>query len=282
MLTPDARTVLLEDLRAPDGYTLDHAVTTTFTLDLTAAMLPPFAFADIGIGSSRPDPISMLQSLRRAGSKVDIFCQAGAIGVPRSADLVAFLEPMVHQVVPPTGGLFHPKCWFLRFASPDREPRHRLLVLSRNLTHDNTWDIAARLDSVSLGDHDIPRNEPLARFLRWLPTRLVHPLGPERVDRISRLADEIDRVHWEWPEHSHDLQFHTVGVPGSPEIDLSGNRRLVISPFVTADGLERIGRGGHGTILISRQESLDLLPDEALFGVSAWTLAPDTAIPNTP
>ena len=125
MLTPDARTVLLEDLRAPDGYTLDHAVTTTFTLDLTAAMLPPFAFADIGIGSSRPDPISMLQSLRRAGSKVDIFCQAGAIGVPRSADLVAFLEPMVHQVVPPTGGLFHPKCWFLRFASPDREPRHQ-------------------------------------------------------------------------------------------------------------------------------------------------------------
>src|SRR5699024_4546122 len=112
------------------------------TLDLTAAMLPPFAFADLGATSTRMDPIALLQALRHASGKVDIFCQAGSIGVPRTADLVAFLEPMVHQVIPPAGGLFHPKVWVMRFVSDEAEPMYRLLVLSRNLTHDNTWDIA--------------------------------------------------------------------------------------------------------------------------------------------
>ena len=74
MLTPDARTVLLDDLRAPAGYEVDHAVATTFTLDLTAAMLPPFAFADLGATSTRMDPIALLQALRHASGKVDIFC----------------------------------------------------------------------------------------------------------------------------------------------------------------------------------------------------------------
>ena len=45
MLAPDARTVLLETLRPPDGFALGFGVATTFTLDLTAALVVPLAFA---------------------------------------------------------------------------------------------------------------------------------------------------------------------------------------------------------------------------------------------
>lgn len=280
MLTPDSRTVLLDDLRAPTGYTIDHAVATTFTLDLTAAMLPPFAIANIGITGRRPDPITLLQALRHASDKVDIFCQAGAIGVPRSEDLVAFLEPMVHQVIP-TGGLFHPKVWVMRFVADDARPKYRLLVLSRNLTHDNTWDIAVRLDSESVSDERLEVNDPLVALLRWLPEH-VHHIGGDRATRVQSLAEEIAHVSWERPEDVECLSFHVVGIPGQDALSLQAGRHLVISPFVEDDGLARATRGHQKPpTLISRQETLDALSDDALDGVDAYTLAADVDLPTT-
>ena len=280
MLTPDARTVLLDDLRAPAGYEVDHAVATTFTLDLTAAMLPPFAFADLGATSTRMDPIALLQALRHASGKVDIFCQAGSIGVPRTADLVAFLEPMVHQVIPPTGGLFHPKVWVMRFVSDEAEPMYRLLVLSRNLTHDNSWDIAVRLDSESITDAPQEINTPLADLLRWLPANTLHLEG-ERVARLRALADEVSHVQWERPEDVQSLSFHAVGIPGQPEVSFHAGRHLVISPFVEADGLRRVTAGGRQPpTLVSRQETLDDLAPEVLDGMEVFTLAADADIPT--
>ncbi|NYF96896.1 phospholipase D family protein [Janibacter cremeus] len=279
MLTPDARTVLLDDLHAPSGFTIDHAVATTFTLDLTAAMLPPFAIADIGITGRRPDPITLLQALRHASDKVDIFCQAGSIGVPRSADLVAFLEPMVHQVVP-TGGLFHSKVWVMRFVADNAPPKYRLLVLSRNLTHDNTWDIAVRLDSESTADEPLDINDPLVALLRWLPEH-AHHIDPDRVTRIRTLTDEIAHVRWERPEDVERLSFHVIGLPGHDTLSLHAGRHLVISPFVEADGLRKVTHGhNEPPTLISRQETLDALPADALKGVETYTLAADVDVPT--
>lgn len=282
MLTPDTRTVLLDDLQAPPGYEVDHAVATTFTLDLSAAMLPPFAISGIGGGSVGRDPIALLQALRRASDKVDIFCQAGSIAVPRSADLVAFLEPMIHQVVPPRGGLFHPKLWLLRFTAPDAAPRFRLLVLSRNLTHDNTWDIAVRLDSESLDDSPQETNRPLTDLIRWLTGNVLH-IAPERRQRLERLADEVAHVHWEHPDHVRLVIFHVSGIPDQPTTDFWAGGHLVISPFVTEDGLAQVTRGPKHkkpTVLVSRQETLDALPAEALDGITAFTLAADTELPS--
>lgn len=280
MLKPESRTVLLEDLRAPSGFTIDHAVATTFTLDLTAAMLPPFAIADIGITGRRPDPITLLQALRHASDKVDIFCQAGSIGVPRSEDLVAFLEPMVHQVVP-TRGLFHPKVWVMRFVADDAPPSYRLLVLSRNLTHDNTWDIAVRLDSESIADEPLDVNDPLVALLRWLPEH-VHHIDATRMTRLRSLTDEIAHVRWERPEDVETLSFHVIGLPGHDTPSLHAGRHLVISPFVEADGL-RTATQGHkkSPTLISRQETLDDMPADALEGVATYTLAADVDLPTT-
>lgn len=280
MLTPDGRSVLLDDLRAPAGYAIDHAVATTFTLDLTAAMLPPFAFADLETTSSRPDPISMLHALRRASEKVDIFCQAGAIVVPRSADLVAFLEPMVHQV---TIGrrLFHPKVWVMRFTAEGLAPRLRVLVLSRNLSHDNTWDVSVRLDSDGMDERPRATNQPLVDLLRWMPDNVVR-IDEERTARVLALASDVARVRWEHPEDVERLSFHTVGLPGYGPLELEpSGRQLVISPFVTPEGLGMLTRDVASTALISRQEALDLIPENDLEGIEAYTMAADAEIPET-
>ena len=60
MLAPEIRVALLEQLRPPVGYTLDAAVATTFTLDLSAALIPPLAFAAFSM-SSTPDPVAALE-----------------------------------------------------------------------------------------------------------------------------------------------------------------------------------------------------------------------------
>ncbi|WP_199185328.1 hypothetical protein [Cryobacterium sp. Y50] len=145
MLEPDARAALTEQLRPPAGYELLHAVGTTFTLDLTSALASPLSFAAHRVRES-DDPIAILDAVRRAADRVDIFAQAGQIVAPRQAsDLVAFLEPMLHPVTARCpGGLFHPKVWILEYGrGSDRA--YRLLCSSRNLTADRSWDMVVRL-----------------------------------------------------------------------------------------------------------------------------------------
>ena len=55
----------------------------------------------------------------------------------------------MHGVSAPQGGVFHPKFWLLRYLPQDSggPARYRLLVLSRNLTYDRSWDTMLRLDA---------------------------------------------------------------------------------------------------------------------------------------
>jgi hypothetical protein len=179
MLAPDARAVLLDQLRPPPGSRLDYAVATTFTLDLAAALVPPLAFAAFELGGS-PDPIAVMEAVRSCTDRVDIFCQAGQIKVPRQAsDLMAFLEPMVHSVRRPRPGhLFHPKLWLLRYASED-EIAYRLLCLTRNLTTDHSWDAVLRLDGMPSGRPAAANRCRIscAYCLAWQPRRCLRTAG---------------------------------------------------------------------------------------------------------
>src|SRR6478735_2381033 len=149
MLAPDSRAVLLRELKPSTGFKFDSAVATTFTLDLTATLIPALAFSSYSFSGRIPDPVAALESVRRTAERLDVFCQGGNIGAPAKApDLLAFLEPMVHGVRKPSRGLFHPKVWFVKYVDDEDNPTYRLLVLSRNLANDRSWDIAVRLDAL--------------------------------------------------------------------------------------------------------------------------------------
>lgn len=98
MLAPDTRSLLLDALRPPPGMRMSRAVALTFTLDLESLLIAPLAFAAHGLREST-DPIAVMEGVRRCADRIDVFCQTGQIAVPPTKSaLLAFVEPMVHQV----------------------------------------------------------------------------------------------------------------------------------------------------------------------------------------
>lgn len=264
MLAPDERVVLLDQLRPPQGFDLDYAVATTFTLGMAAALVPPLAFAGAALRRSN-DPVAALEAVRSCANRVDVFCQAGMIAIPAQHNaLFAFLEPMIHPVLAPPGGVFHPKIWLLRYASPDLGNRYRLLCLSRNLTDDHSWDVALRLDAEK-GPEQAETNEPLSNLIASLPARLTSRLDPGRRRRLKQLAVDAQHLLWEGPDAVTRIAFHAFGVPGAqPMPDFSGYRQLIVSPFADDAGVAETSPAPRDTIIVSRVEALDGLSQETL------------------
>ena len=262
-LAPDHRSVLLDLLRPPPDFRLDTAVTTTFTLDLEAALVAPLAFA--AFDSSGPgDPIAALEAIRTVADRLTVFCQGGEIRVPQAAsDLFAFLEPVVHEVRrPKPGHLFHPKLWLLRYVNDDGAHAMRLLVPTRNLTNDASWDAVLRLDGEPTGGPKAA-NRPIADLVRWCMTNTSQRIDRTRRASLDALVESLRRTTWDHPDGVTEIQFHALGIGRSALPDFRGNRHLVVSPFVNDDGIEFVAPSEDVT-LISRPEQMELLSTELL------------------
>jgi hypothetical protein len=278
MLPPDGRAVLVELLRPPPGMQLVRGIATTFSLDLVSALTAPLSFAGQLLGSGT-DPLAVMQAITMASGRLDIFCQAGQLTVPgRYSDLLASLEKMVHPVRSPhAGGLFHPKIWLLEFSDGTRT-EFRFLCLSRNLTGDRSWDIAVRLDGVH-GSRPLEANQPLRDLVASLPGWAIHALPTGRVARVEALADAVRYAQWEAPTDVSEISFHALGVPGRrSSLDFTGTRHLVISPFVTDDGIARVAPAGSLSVrVVSRVEDLDRLRPRTLGDLAKTYVVDDAA-----
>lgn len=269
MLAPDSRTILIDQLTPPPGHQFEAAVATTFTLDLTATLLPALAFTGFHLAGGVSDPIATLESVRSTANRIDVYCQAGAIGVPEQApDLLAFLEPMIHPVRPPGAGLFHPKIWFIKYVDDEGSVAYRLLVLSRNLTMDSSWDLAVRLDSERVTKTKRPKSAALADLIRSLPERSTTEHDHARRTRVLELADEAARVVWELPSGADEVLLHYLEAGRRPSMNLRGSRHLVVSPFVDTSGLKVVLESGPIEIL-SRAEDLEKLDEVTVARLSA-------------
>ena len=267
MLAPDDRVTLREQLRPDPGMRLDYAVGTTFTLDLNAAVMMPLAFAAHAMRSST-DPMAVLDAIRGAAGRVDVFCQVGHIKVPQTpSDLAAFLEPMIHEVAAPNRGfLFHPKVWVARYLDGDGNPTFRLLCGSRNLTSDMSWDTLVRLDGGISTLRPKAQNRPLVDFISALPSMVVRPLPAERQTRIGALAADVSLVEWAMPVGvgSVTTTFYSLGlrpIRGVPPIveAMRGRRHLIVSPFLDDETITRLTDMTDHVTLVSRAEALERL-----------------------
>ena len=261
LLGPRDRSLLLEALRPPPGYRLGHAIATTYTLDLIALLTAPLAFTffDWEDKEGRPsaDPLALLEAVRRHARKLHVFCHGGAIHVPKGGQvLLAHLEACVVEVAAPRGGVFHPKVWVLRYEPHDDAAGpvcYRLLVGTRNLTFDRSWDTLLRLDGELVDRKNaIAQNHPLADFVAALPGLAVHG-APEAAERAAEtLAGELRRVRWELPDKVDELEFLAMGI-GQPiwPFDV-GRKCLVMAPFVDSWFLERVSADRDDGVIISR------------------------------
>ena len=275
MLKPDERAHLLELLRPPAGCQLDIAVGTTFSLDLLSALMLPLSFAffdwEREDGQPAADPLALLEALRRYGDRLTVFCQAGQIHLPsKYPPLVTFLEPCIYEAQPrDEEGVFHPKIWALRFISQDGAVRYRVLCLSRNLTFDRCWDTVVALDGELVDrSNAIAANHPLGDFIAALPKLALRRVSPERRQGIMKMADELRRVRFTWPEGFDERQcrFWVGGVDEqavSP-FDMRRDQSLILSPFLSDAVIRDFLDQGGATHLVSRQECLQELPQQTL------------------
>ena len=280
MLLPDSRTTAFELIRPPSGYGLDFAVLTTYTLDLEALLVLPLsvlAHPDGGLEELLADPLRLHQAIQDAGDRVHVFVDETGIGVPRSArPLYSMLESSVHAVRAPSRGAFHPKVWAARFAAKDEtaEDLLRVAILSRNLTFDRSWDVALASAAPPGSGRRVSASRPLGDFLRELPQLATSPnrVPQDVAERVGALADQVARTAFPAPDgFDSPIEFHALGLSRrrrSWSPPSSGYRTLALAPFVNQTGLAAVGRlSGNDRILVSRQEELDKLSEDAL---AAW------------
>lgn len=282
MLQPTNRLTLLGAMRPPAGFRIESAMAVTFTLDLQALLAVPAAFALSGpdgmvAEGEQLEPVELLHALRSHASKITVFNQAGYTAVPPSRRVFAFLEGAVVPVDAPRSGIVHPKVWVLRYEAcgdesndQAREQRLRVLVASRNLTFDPSWDAVLRLDETP--DLSGARLEPVGDLFEGLLDAAVHDVAPGHRQRVQSLAAALQTATFALPDGVEDLRVHVFGLDGryssptgSPFPD-NAERSLIISPFVS-DGFFSSVHPHPVTELVSLEAWLDSLKPTALANV---------------
>lgn len=262
MLRLDQTALLLDGLKPPPGMEIDAAVGTTFTLDLTALLAVPVAATFASDEQDGPESASLLEVVRRHANRTVLFCQAGAISVPpKYRAALTFVEQSVVEVRRPTGGIFHPKVWVVRFSGAGSY-LHRVLVMSRNLTFDRSWDVIVRLDE----EPDAARTMNtggIVEFVRALPSLAAreHPLIQS--DLVEDLANTLATATLAVPTPFESGSFAPLlsrndGQPFRHTCD----HALAISPFLS-EGAARsfVDTATAWAGVVSRPAALDASAD---------------------
>jgi hypothetical protein len=263
MLDPNSRSLLVDSLRPPPGYIFSAGLATTYSLDLTTLLSVPLHLAlrsSDDRNAMLQDGVALLEALRRTTDRLSIFSQQGRIGAPNLPHvLYGLLESCVVEVTAPHGGVFHPKIWVLRFNRPDKtdDVVLRLLVLSRNLTGDRSWDLSLSLDGTP-GKRTVTQNRPLSDLVAALPELAASPPVSRIRQDCETLANELRQTTWtELPGAFEELAFHTLGLKRRSWSPKTSKRLAVISPFVTASALHALAATTQeAVVLISRPDEL--------------------------
>jgi hypothetical protein len=275
LLAPERRALYSESLRPPAGHVFDAGLATTYSLHLETLLTIPVHLALYAAPDMREalaNPLAILEAIERTSRKLAVFVEGGGVHAEeRQPRLCALLEPIVVEVQAPRGGAFHPKLWLIRFRPDGKEeegapPWLRLLVLSRNLTNDRCWDIAARFDGRP-GRRNVAANRALSDLIAALPDLATAPASVGApVRRLAQaLAEEALRTRWDLPEGFDELAFETVGL-GRRKLVLPESHRLaVVSPFCDDATLKALAESSRDpALLLSRPETLEALAPATL------------------
>lgn len=271
-------------LSAPNKYKLDFAIGTTYSLDLDALV-----GASLALGLSEDtdsklahNPIALLEALRVTGDKIALFCEAGQIHMPsKVTSLYILLEQMVYQVkTPKTKGIgtypsFHPKFWLIRYIDEKNNPLYRVVILSRNLTFDRSWDVTFYMDGVKK-DTETTKNDPIKDFLAY--TLPFAKKNPDKQKKIRQICKELSYVHFDIGANGfYDFDFIPVGVRKAdggyysikdyPLFTSTFNELLVMSPFLSDEVIKGFNDSSRSLtqterVLITRAMSLSSLKPE--------------------
>ncbi|WP_462411413.1 phospholipase D family protein [Neobacillus sp. Marseille-QA0830] len=280
MLKPAEDRLNYSDLLTPPaGYEVEFAIGTTYSLDLEALVGVPLALclSEEMDRTYQNNPIYILEGLRKSADKFVIFCEAGQIKVPQNGSHVfALLENSVFEVALTNDHSFHPKIWLIKYKDSEQNTCYRLLVLSRNLTFDRSWDMAIALEGKRNNKKTL-KNRPLADFLSFL---LPYAKSSQKKKQIRKIIGELDYIHFDPADkHIPEFEFFPLGIPGYGG-ETTGlfdryHQLIIISPFIsqaTVKELHKLAYSQAAKTLITRKSELHKLEPNMLADLDVYTL----------
>ena len=243
-------------LSPPINYELDFAIGTTYSLDLDSLV-----GASIALGLSeetdtilRNNPIFLLEALRSTGDKIALFCENGRISLPRKiTQLYILLEEMVFQVnnqnlIKRQYASFHPKFWLIRYVN-EEDVIYRIIVLSRNLTFDRSWDISFSMDGKKVEDSSDSikeKNKNLTIFLNYLKE---FSTDSDKTDKINEIIKELNNVEFDLNNNTfEDFDFipngvnEDVSIENYPLFADNFDDLVIMSPFLSKGIIQRFNQ----------------------------------------
>ena len=195
-----------------------------------------------------------MEALRATGDKVALFCEGGQIHTPNNiTSLYILLEKMVFQVSTSKRKeitkypSFHPKFWLLKYVDERGTPLYRVVVLSRNLTFDRSWDVTFTMDGKVNGRKTL-KTSPIVDFVSYLTSNLPSDENAKaKLKKIRMIMRELPYVHFELNSREfEDFEFLPTGIKNSnggfhttadkpfvPLFEDSFHEILIMSPFLT-------------------------------------------------
>ena len=201
-----------EILKSPPDYYLDFAITTTYSLDLEALMEVLIALGlDEEIDSNlTKHEFYSLSSIMNTMENIAIFCDASKIHFKDISKKNIFLSLLDNIVTPIKTKFnkkfnkypaFHPKMWIVRYVSKTdfSDIKYRLIILSKNLTFDRSYDTAFILEGeykevIKAKKVNREKNKPLKDFLIYLKKRQEEFNKDNIKSGFKRIIDELDNV----------------------------------------------------------------------------------------
>lgn len=242
--------LVFNQMLCSEGYKVDYAVGTTYSLDLTSFMSLPFSLGFI----EDPDE-AMLSSiaylftaLRMCSNKLAVFCNFSNIKVPDGQKKI-FYSLIEKSIFPinaakkPTDLVnFHPKVWVIQESEINGDTKRiKVIVMSRNLTNDNSIDAVCELTGI-ISDKDAPsksleKHKALWDFLNYLKRFADEP----KRKMIERLVASIKKVkRFDLSDSPFDdytfipmgIKEHTTDGKDLLEYMHQSREAVIISPFI--------------------------------------------------
>ncbi|AZA56975.1 hypothetical protein EG350_07220 [Chryseobacterium shandongense] len=242
-------------------------------MDLYALLAIPVAmfYAKSMEGDFQQNRYDVLDAIRQSKDKIDLFCQRGKICVTNKYNsLLAFMEDCVEEITPAIANAsFHPKIWVLRFEK-GKEQFFRLIILSRNLTFDRSWDVAYFTEGIPGGPN--VESQKLSRYL-------AHFYKQTKRKEDTGFLKSLGNVSFQNADGFSDFMLYPIlGIENAksnfrnPLPEVVYEEMLIMSPFVDAKTLKRFRNSNEKLTLFSREEELDKLSEEDLENIDCYCM----------
>lgn len=259
-----------ELLMPEPGYVLEFAVGLTYSLDLEALLGIPVSLGllEEADSDSMKSPFYLLEAIRKSSDNIAIFCNAGGIAWPQKIQSVySLLENSVFEIKLKNKQNFHPKMWFIKYTGEDGGAYIKLLVLSRNLTFDNSIDLCVCLQGEVMRTKR-KRNRPLADMLEFV----AGYADKQKRQKILTLAEDILHVKDFDVEHPfEDYEFLPLGIENHDKEQTKLFEQkydiFAVSPFLSDDIIRELSKCPYNKVLVTRKASVTALALESFDAV---------------